>query len=136
VLAAMVAGVVFFVILYSVIWQFFWWQRASQEALHKSPSPGVTERLPAEPRLEQLDRLSDIPGANVAQREKAHLDTLRSLGPAEEKGFAHVPIWAAIESVAGKLPVRSRTPPEQAKDRGLLDAGAPNSGRLFTEERK
>jgi hypothetical protein len=65
--------------------------------------------------------------AKLAAQEKV----LNSYGPTAEKGFVHIPIQQAIKATVGKLPVKRQTQGEAAKDRGLIDAGESNSGRMF-----
>ena len=93
------------------------------------------DRLPPEPRLEQIDRMA---GAGASKFSKALAEkekVLNSYGPSEEKGFVRVPIQEAIKATAGKLPVRKQ-PPGGVKDNGLMDAGQPNSGRILNGDSK
>ncbi len=39
-----------------------------------------------------------------------------------------------MKQLAGRLPVRETQPAGPRHDLGLIDAGAPNSGRLFRKE--
>ena len=91
--------------------------------------------LPAEPRLEQIDRQEGMESANAYEIEASKLATLNSYGPTGEEGFVHIPIGRALELLEGKLPARKEPSAEQRKrQNGLVDGGGPNSGRLFREE--
>jgi hypothetical protein len=74
-------------------------------------TPSPTRSLPPEPRLEQLDRLAGVTSADILAIQRAKLERLNSLGPAEEKGFVHIPIDRAIKLLANKLPARTATLP-------------------------
>jgi hypothetical protein len=101
-------------------------RRESEFPLAEHPSTA----LPVGPRLEQVDRLAGISSENVYLRQLAREDQLDHYGETGEKGFVHIPISRAMQSLAGHLPVR-KPPQGPAKDNGLVDFGAPNSGRLF-----
>jgi hypothetical protein len=101
-------------------------RRESEFPLAEHPS----DALPAEPRLEEVDRLAGIARENVYLSLAAKEDQLRLYGETKEKGFVHIPIRRAMETLAGHLPVRKEQPPA-AKDNGLVDSGASNSGRMF-----
>lgn len=101
-------------------------RRESEFPLAEHPSTA----LPASPRLEQIDRLAGIPAENVYLRLSAKEDQLELYGETGEKGFVHIPIRRAMESLAGRLPVRKHSP-TGGKDYGLVDFGASNSGRMF-----
>jgi hypothetical protein len=58
-------------------------------------------------------------------------ELLHSYGTTDDPQFVRVPINRAIQHLAGKLPVRKSNPGAEAHDRGLLDAGESNSGRMF-----
>jgi hypothetical protein len=96
------------------------------------PPVSQAAALPRGPRLEQLDRLAGIEASDVYRREEAKESILHSYGPTREKGFVHVPIDWAIEQAANQLPFRAKQP-RAARDRGLIDAGESNSGRMFRE---
>jgi hypothetical protein len=102
-------------------------RRESEFPLAEHPS----DVPPAEPRLEQIDRLAGNARENVYLRESAKEDQLDSYGETEEKGFVHIPIRRALESLAGHLPVRKAPPPGPSKDNGLVDSGESNSGRML-----
>jgi hypothetical protein len=101
-------------------------RRDSEFPLAEHPS----EALPAEPRLEEIDRLNNSPRENVYQRLEAREDQLDLYGATQEQGYVRIPIRRAMESLAGHLPVRMDQP-APGKDNGLVDSGASNSGRLF-----
>jgi hypothetical protein len=79
--------------------------------------------LPPEPRLEQIDHMQNKLSGTVDQRQAAY-------EPPAEKGFVHIPIEDAMKKIVDQLPVREQ-PPDHGKDRGLLDDGLSNSGRMF-----
>jgi hypothetical protein len=110
-------------------------RRESEFPLAEHPS----NELPAEPRLEQVDRLAGIARENVYVRESAQEGQLDLYGETKEKGFVHIPIRRAMEALMeapeGPLPVRKDVPTTN-KDNGLLDSGSPNSGRKFREAPK
>lgn len=117
---------------YYLVWRYLQAQMAGQDVVKRSPfplAPTPSTKLPPEPRLEQLNRMSGVEESNVYARRAAAEKILHSYGPTEEKGFVRVPIQQAMEMVAGKLPARKDTP--QANADGLLDGGGPNSGRIF-----
>jgi hypothetical protein len=132
----MVGVCCFAAVHYYVTWRFFWWQENAQEA-KESPyplRPTMSTKLPPEPRLEQLDRMAKVETSDVSKRLAAQERTLNSYGPTEEKGFVHIPIQQAIKAVAGKLPVRRESPAPTAKNRGLMEEGESNSGRVLRGE--
>jgi hypothetical protein len=90
----------------------------------------LSNTLPANPRLEQVDRIEGIPDENVYLSLSAKEDQLQLYGDTNEKGFVHIPIRRAIETLDGHLPVRKQ-PTGPAKDNGLVDSGASNSGRML-----
>jgi hypothetical protein len=102
-------------------------RRESEFPLAEHPS----EEPPREPRLEQIDHLAGVARENAYLRESAKEDQLDSYGETKEKGFVHVPIRRALESLVGHLPVRKESPPGPGKDNGLVDSGESNSGRMF-----
>jgi hypothetical protein len=87
--------------------------------------------LPPEPRLEQIDRLAKTPASNVSKWEKGEEKQLETYGPADEKGFVHIPLERAMDLLAGHLPARKTSAEPKFPDRGLVDDGASNSGRMF-----
>jgi hypothetical protein len=130
------AAVIFaFFLIFAGVLIFFDLNQSHENKVKKSRfplAPGPNTALPAEPRLEQIDRLEGVQKANVYAREESKLKILDSYGETEESGYVHIPIDKAIELLADKLPARK--PPSEAQQRrsnGLIDSGAPNSGRLF-----
>lgn len=133
VLVVAIAGVCIGAAIFGLVYAFFRAdtnrlasRRESEFPLAEHPS----NELPAEPRLEQIDRLSGIPRENVYLRLSAKEDQLDRYGETKEKGFLHIPIDRAMQSLAGHLPVR-KEPPGASKDNGLIDSGASNSGRMI-----
>ncbi len=120
---------------YWIVWWFFNDYNNYESAIKRSPyplAPVPSQRLPAEPRLEQLDRLEGIQKPNVYLREESKEQILNSGGPTAEPGYVHIPIEQAMKQVVQQLPVRQRPPPQgPVKDKGLVAGGEPNSGRLF-----
>jgi hypothetical protein len=135
-LAALIAGMCVLATVGYVTWKVLWFQASEEYAAKRSSyplSPGLSKTLPPEPRLEQIDRMARTSDTDVGERLAAKERVLNSFGPADEKGFVHVPIEKAINSVAGSLPVRKQNRPRK-EGRGLLDSGEPNSGRMFRGE--
>jgi hypothetical protein len=122
------------VIVFYAAWRYFWWQEGVQEETKTATSPlspGLTPRLPPEPRLEQIDRMANKANPDALKSLEAKEKALNSFGPTEEKGFVHIPIQQAIKAVAGKLPVRKEPPTSTAADNGLFEGGESNSGRML-----
>jgi hypothetical protein len=90
-----------------------------------------TSQLPPEPRLELLDRLEKTPASNVAKWEQGEERALETYGTTDEKGFVRIPLQRARQMLAGHLAARQESDRPKFKDRGLVDAGEPNSGRMF-----
>jgi hypothetical protein len=137
VLIVMLAALFIGVLAFLGVWYFYQRFNAYESAIKQSPYPLATQpstQLPAEPRLEQVDRLAGVETPNVFLREQSKEAILHSAGPTADKGFAHIPIERAMQMVADELPVRPQKKERgPVKDNGLLDSGAPNSGRLFRE---
>jgi hypothetical protein len=95
------------------------------------PSDKPTEQLPPEPRLELLDRLQKTPAANVARWEQGEEKSLEKYGPSDEKGFVRIPLERAMDLTAGQLKARPASEVPKFRDKGLVDAGESNSGRVF-----
>jgi hypothetical protein len=130
----LVLTAVFASLHYFSVWEFFWIEQHDLDRLKKSPyalAPAPNMSLPAEPRLEQLDRLGKIENENVYLIEASKERQLDRYGPTEETGYIHVPIDRAMKFVVDKLPVRKEQPPGQSKDQGLVDSGESNSGRML-----
>lgn len=130
-----VIGVVGALQAYAVLC-FFRGQEHSQAEQKKSPyplAPDSSTQAPLEPRLEQIDRLKGVARENVYRRELAKELVLHSYGETADDGFVHIAIEQAMEAVAGELKVRDE-PAGPHHDRGLIDSGESNSGRLFRRE--
>jgi hypothetical protein len=123
-------------ILY-LVWIFFHATARQQQTAKASNYPlsrSPMFPLPSGPRLEPLDRLIGTETRNVDAQSLANEQWLKSYGPTDERGFVHIPIQQAMKLIVRKLPVRSQPAlRESHKDEGLLDAGEPNSGRVFAE---
>jgi hypothetical protein len=96
-----------------------------------APSEKPTSQLPPEPRLELLDRLKKTPASNVSKWERGEEKSLERYGPSDEKGYVRIPMQRAMEILAGHLPARKEADRPHYKDKGLVDAGESNSGRMF-----
>jgi hypothetical protein len=118
---------------------------------------GPSEAKPPRPRLEQVDRLTDKENvANIRETdlqaiESAKLHFLESWQDLDAPGrqqaqqsHVHIPIQVAI-SLVGKNPEKygaayRKTAPsnmsakDQRAERGLVDSGGANSGRMFRAE--
>jgi hypothetical protein len=90
-----------------------------------------TSQLPPEPRLELLDRLKKTPASNVSKWERGEEKSLERYGPSDEKGYVRIPLELALQIIAGNLPARKAADQPKFRDRGLVDAGESNSGRMF-----
>ncbi len=135
-LLVLVAAATVAFILFTLVWWFFKDYNRRESEIKKSPfplAPVPANGLPPEPRLEQLDRAEGVERPNVYRREEAKEEALREFGPADEPGFARVPIDRAMKAVAGRLPAEPGSRRRAAKSYGLVDGGGPNSGRLFRE---
>ncbi len=139
VLIVFAAVLCIFALEFYAVWQFFLNYDAHESAIKQSPyplAPKPPDRLPAEPRLEQVDRMAKVETPNVFLREEAKEKILDSTGPTAERGFVHIPIERAMKLVVKQLPVRKQAHTGPAKDNGLVDSGEPNSGRLFRKGRR
>jgi hypothetical protein len=128
------AAVVVGVLIHVGLWLLFTYYRERQAEVKKSPfplAPVPSEALPPEPRLEQLDHMKGVERSNALERQAVKEKDLNSYGPTSEEGFIHIPIDRAMQLLENKLPVRTETPGDRKRENGLLDAGAPNSGRMF-----
>jgi hypothetical protein len=92
--------------------------------------PTPSAELPPEPRLEQLNRMENKSRETADDRQGEMERLLHSHGPTADRGFVHIPIEEAMKKIVEQLPIREQ-PPDHGKDRGLLDDGQPNSGRVF-----
>jgi hypothetical protein len=140
IMAVIVAIVIAGAVISYVVWIFFIDREQRQQAANASnyPLSSVAEpSLPTAPRLEPLDRLNANQSSNLYDRQFAAEKKLNSYGPADEPGFVHIPIRQAMKMIVSKLPVRSSDAASAPyKGGGLLDAGEPNSGRVFREASK
>ncbi len=158
----LIAGMCFAAFTHWVILKYFY-HYAGYEAAIKKPEfplvPGPSSQVPPRPRLEQVDRIIDkddprnIRETDMLAIEAAKFRFLQRWGevqtvdPAgkvnQEKGYVHIPIDVAI-SLVGKDPSKygagyRKSLPDDVRDidrwqRGLLDSGGPNSGRMFRTE--
>jgi hypothetical protein len=95
------------------------------------PSEKPTEQLPPEPRLELLDRLQKTPASNVARWEQGEEKSLEQYGHSDEKGFVRIPLERAMDLTPSQLKARPASEVPKFRDKGLVDAGESNSGRVF-----
>jgi hypothetical protein len=136
-LAVLVASVCVIAGVFYVVWHLYWSEAAMQAEAGRSPyplAPAPSTKLSREPRLEQVDHQEHAGGADFFPRQAAKEKLLQTYGPTEDKGFVRIPIAEAMKSLAGQRPVAGRPPQSQHKQDGLLDAGEPNSGRVYRGE--
>jgi hypothetical protein len=127
-------GVLLGLIINVAIWFLFQTLACHQDHVKQSPfplAPTPNERLPAEPRLEQLERTANPSRENAFLRQAAREAKLKTYGHTEQAGYVHIPIDRAMTALAGKLPVRQKDSANDKRAGGLVDAGASNAGRLF-----
>jgi hypothetical protein len=128
-LAVCLGAVQFFII------REYFWSRATAQASRKessfptAPKPDLS--LPAEPRLEQLDRTSVTGTSSAFRGEAAKIKVLNGYGPSDESGFVHIPIDDAMRLVLKELPVRNEKNQSSQNSEGLLGYGDSNSGRIL-----
>jgi hypothetical protein len=120
------------VVIHAAVWLYFSGYRAHQDRVKASTFPLAdvpADGLPKEPRLEQVDRLSD--------GERMPPEAADGYGETGERGFVRVPVERAMDHLAGKLPSR-KEPDADAQRRagGLIAAGESNSGRAFRKGRR
>jgi len=118
------------------VWWFFRHYGVYEAAIKQSSfplQPGPSDQLAAEPRLEPVNRLAAIEKGNVDVIEASRERILNSYG-ALESGYVHIPIQRAMDVLANKLPARQKPAGSAQKENGLVDAGEPNSGRMFRGE--
>jgi hypothetical protein len=121
---------------FASVWWFFKHYGAYEAAIKQSRfplQPGPSDQLPAEPRLEPVNRMAAIEKGNVYVIEASRERILNSYG-ALESGYVHIPIQRAMDLLANKLPARTKPAGNAQKENGLVDAGEPNSGRMFRGE--
>ena len=129
--AALIGG-----LIHWSVWKFFLETRGELRELRRSPFPLAqrpSDKLPPEPRLEQLDRLAQDMESNVYVRQRLREVILSRYGPTREKDFVHVPVERAMQYLATvkKLPARKSKAEPTPRDNGLVDHGESNSGHLF-----
>lgn len=90
-------------------------------------------QLPAEPKLEPINRLENVKSSDGFSRYLQQERQLHSYGETSDDGFVHVPIEQAMKIIVDKLPIRELQPSD-ARSHGLVNAGEANSGRMFREE--
>lgn len=98
---------------------FFVPQERAQTVRKRSPfalAPVPSNTLPPEPRLEQINRLAGDPISDVFQTQFSAERELHRFGPTADKGFIHIPIDAAMDRLAGKLPARESKANEGRRD--------------------
>ncbi len=117
------------------VYFFFRGYQEHQATIKKSAfplAPGPDAPMPPEPRLEQVDRLADVETPDVHRRLSVKDEMLGRYGRTEEKGYVRIPIERAMGLLESKLPARPAPSADQERrSGGLIDAGEPNSGRLF-----
>jgi hypothetical protein len=136
VLGILTGGVLLGAFILYVVLAFFHYYGSYQTAIKESAfplAPAPADALPAEPRLEQVDRLAGVQRVNVATQELEKEKVLNSYGPTDEKGYVHIPVDRAIDSLASKTSAAKTSGPGR-KANGLVDSGASNSGRVFREK--
>ncbi|HZT81604.1 MAG TPA: hypothetical protein VFA26_15365 [Gemmataceae bacterium] len=136
VVGILVVSLVLAVIIHYVVWRFFVGYRDYQAEVKASTYPlaaAQSDTLPAEPRLEQINRLAGVERPNVYVREEAKEKILHSYGKAEGAGYVHIPIDRAMDLLARQeLGPKAQPSEGQAKrENGLIYGGEPNSGRKF-----
>ncbi|HEV3444611.1 MAG TPA: hypothetical protein VG099_08220 [Gemmataceae bacterium] len=118
---------------FASVWWFFKYYGAHEAAIKQSPfplQPGPSDQRPTEPRLDPVNRMAAIEKGNVYVIEAGRERILNSYG-ALESGYVHIPIQRAMDVLANKLPARPKPAGNAQKENGLVDAGEPNSGRMF-----
>jgi hypothetical protein len=121
---------------FASVWWFFKHYAAHEAAIKQSPfllQPGPSDQLPTEPRLDPVNRMAAIEKGNVNLIEASRKRILNSYGTLES-GYVHIPIQRAMDVLANKLPARPKPAGNAQKEDGLVDAGEPNSGRMFRGE--
>ncbi|MCH5374306.1 MAG: hypothetical protein JJ992_10030 [Planctomycetes bacterium] len=136
-LIGFLAGAGVLVVLGYSVWRLYWYQANSLERLRGPRSPFVSrqpEKMPPQPRLEQLERISGDKAANVFWRLAAKERDLHHYGNTSDQGFVHIPVERAMELVVKDLPIRSPPDVDPTKSNGLVDGGESNSGRMLAQE--
>jgi hypothetical protein len=138
----------FAALVHWIILAFFYHYSHFEADIKRSEFPlvaGASNIEPPKPRLEQDDRMKDkiyphnIPETDVMFIEATKLRWLNRWGNTEDTGFVHMPIAEAM-ALVGKdptkynAPYRKQLPSGMDKiepwQRGLVDAGESNSGRM------
>ena len=129
VVSCVIGGAIFVLVrgFYQVVLE----SRPEGQATAFAPSEKPTSQLPPEPRLELLDRRAKSPASNVSNWEQGQEKSPERYGPSDEKGYVRIPLQRALQIVAGHLPARKEADQPKYKDKGLVDAGESNSGRMF-----
>jgi hypothetical protein len=139
ILLILIGSAGFAVVVLVALWWFFAGYRDYQARVKESPfplAPGPSTAVPPEPRLEQIDRNAGVVRENVYVREATREEVLRTYGPTDEEGYIHIPIDQAMALLAKKPPAHAQPPRDRGwREGGLVDAGEPNSGRLFRRNR-
>lgn len=131
-----VGSVVLAFIIHSAVWWFFLDYGGYQDEIKKPTFPlatGPASPLPEGPRLEPIDRLAGSESSDVYARHVAKEAVLNSYGPGQEKGFYRIPIEQAMAQMVKEQAFKTRPQPkgDRKREAGLLDAGGPNSGRVY-----
>lgn len=131
-----VGSVALAVIIFVAVLLFYHSYENYQAAIKKSDFPLAAEqstKLPPEPRLEPIDRLSGIESSNVRVRHVAKEKTLDQYGPGAAEGFVRIPVERAMKLVLQDKELQARQEPagDRKREQGLVDWGGPNSGRMF-----
>jgi hypothetical protein len=123
-------GIAVFFLVRSLYWATLE-SRSDGQPAASTATEKPTSQLPPEPRLELLDRLHKVPTSNVAKWEQGEEKSLETYGSSDEKGYVHIPLERAMQMLAGHLPARKDADCPKFRDKGLVDAGESNSGRMF-----
>jgi hypothetical protein len=137
ILYILIGATAFAIVLFWSVAQFLHRYETYQAVIKRSANPlqpVPSDALPREPRLEQLNLLAGSDAESFLEQEAAKRATLQSYGPTPETGYIHVPIDRVMDYLASRLPARQEAARGAHKANGLLDAGEPNSGRMFREK--
>jgi len=140
VLAIALAFAVIAAVLHYVVWELVRGYEARQAVLKKSPFPlapgqaDPNQALPPEPRLEQVERLSNAEQEKIADRMAAQERELHRYGRTSEAGYVRIPIERAMNLTAERFKQGGEAKSNTRRDNGLVDDGAPNSGRMLRKE--
>lgn len=136
ILSVLIAAIILAVVIYYVVWHFLIGYLDYQAETKNSRYPlanSTANSLPAQPRLEQINRMAGIETANVFVREASKEAILHSFGKTQDAGYVRIPIDSAMDLLAQQdLGRKEPRAEEQSKGQnGLVDGGGPNSGRMF-----